>query len=161
MSMLARFRKPGGVQQLVALLESCLTKKREALLNTIQAEDKEFAAMVKTKILTAERVFKWDPLVVSEATTRLSERTLAIVLKGLPPECINIGMHTMRDLKKREVMNLLEVLKPTQVEIESAHIKLVETVRNLEKEGNLKFDANENPIPPGAAVAAAATKKAA
>jgi len=157
MSMLARFRKPGGVQQLVTLLETCLTKKREALLNTITAEDKEFAAMVKAKILTAERIFTWDPLIVSEATTRLSERTLAIVFKGLPPECITIGMHTMRDLKKREVMNLLEVLKPTQVEIESAHIKLVETVRTLEKEGNLKFDANENPIPP----AQMAAKKAA
>jgi len=147
MSMLARFRKPGGVQQLVTLLESCLTKKREALLNTIMAEDKEFAAMVKGKILTAERIFKWDPLIVSEATTRLSERTLAIVFKGLPPECTSIGMHTMRDLKKREVMNFLEILKPTQVEIESAHIKLVETVRVLEREGSIKFDQNEDPIP--------------
>jgi flagellar motor switch protein FliG len=149
MSMLARFRKPGGVQQLVALLESCLTKKREALLNTIQTEDPEFASMVKTKILTAERVFKWDPLVVSEATTKMSERTLAIALKGLPSECIPIAMHTMRELKKREVMNLIEVLKPTPVEVESAHIKLVETVRNLEKEGSIKLGPDENPLPVG------------
>lgn len=152
MSMLARFRKPGGVQQLVTLLESCLSKKREALLNTIMSEDKEFATMVKAKILTAERIFKWDPLIVSEATTKLSERTLAIALKGLPPQCINISMHTMRDLKKREVMNLLEVLKPSQVEIESAQIKLVETVRGLERDGSLKFDKNEEPIPSGMAV---------
>jgi len=150
--MLARFRKPGGVQQLVTLLESCLSKKREALLNTIMSEDKEFATMVKAKILTAERIFKWDPLIVSEATTKLSERTLAIALKGLPPQCINISMHTMRDLKKREVMNLLEVLKPSQVEIESAQIKLVETVRGLERDGSLKFDKNEEPIPSGMAV---------
>jgi flagellar motor switch protein FliG len=149
MSMLARFRKPGGVQQLVVLLESCLTKKREALLNTIMNEDKEFAAMVKGKILTAERIFKWDPLVVSEATTKLSERTLAIALKGLPPECTTIAMHTMRELKKREVMNLIEVLKPTQVEIESAHIKLVETVRSLEKEGSIKLGPDDEPIPAG------------
>src|ERR1700727_1794918 len=101
--MLARFRKPGGVQQLVVLLESCLTKKREALITTIESEDKEFAMMVKAKVLTAERIFKWDPLVVSEATTKLSERTLAFVLKGLPPECIPIALHTTRDLKKREV----------------------------------------------------------
>jgi len=147
MSMLARFRKPGGVQQLVTLLECCLSKKRETLLNTIMAEDKEFASMVKAKILTAERIFKWDPLIVCEATTKLSQRTLAMALKGLPPECIAISMHTMRDLKKREVMNLLEILKPTEIEIESAQIKLVEAVRTLEKEGNIKFDKNEEPIP--------------
>jgi flagellar motor switch protein FliG len=147
MSMLARFRKPGGVQQLVTLLESCLTKKREALITTIESEDPEFATMVKAKILTAPRVFKWDPLVVSEATTRLSERTLAIVLKGLPDECVGIAMHTMRDLKKREVMNILETIKPTPVEIESAHIKLVEMVRNLEKEGSIKLGPNEEPVP--------------
>ena len=42
--------------------------------------------------------------------------------------------------------NLLEVLKPTQVEIESAHIKLVEKVRELERQGAIKLDENEMPI---------------
>lgn len=146
MSMLARYRKPGGVQQLVALLESCLTKKREVLLNTICTEDKDFGAMIKSKILTMEKVFSWDPLVISEATTRLSERTLAIALKGLPPEAFQKATHTMRDLKKREVTNLLEVLKPTAIEIESAHIKLIEKVRELEREGSIKLDENDNPV---------------
>lgn len=149
MSMLARYRKPGGVQQLVQLLESCLLKKRETLLNTICAEDKAFGDMVKAKVLTAERIFKWDPLIVSEATTRLGERTLAIALKGLPPECFQIATHTMRDLKKREVTNLLETVKPNPIEIETAHIKLIETVRKLEKEGAIKLDANDTPIVQG------------
>jgi flagellar motor switch protein FliG len=64
MSMLARFRKPGGVQQLVALLESCLSKKKEALLTTIMAEDAQFGTMVKNKILTPEKIFSWDPLTI-------------------------------------------------------------------------------------------------
>jgi flagellar motor switch protein FliG len=149
MSMLARYRKPGGVQQLVQLLESCLLKKRETLLNTIYAEDKAFGEMVKAKVLTAERIFRWDPLIVSEATTRLGERTLAIALKGLPAECFGIATHTMRDLKKREVQNLLETVKPNPIEIESAHIKLVETVRKLEKEGSIKLNENEEPVVQG------------
>ncbi|MDZ4676109.1 MAG: FliG C-terminal domain-containing protein [Oligoflexia bacterium] len=149
MSMLARYRKPGGVQQLLALLETCLSKKRENLINMIIAEDKEFGTMIKSKILTTEKIFKWDPLVVCEATTRLSERTLAICLKGLPPEAFAIATHTLRDLKKREVTNLLEILKPTPIEIESAHIKLVEIVRTLEKEGSLKLDENDVPLKQG------------
>ncbi|MBK9292922.1 MAG: hypothetical protein IPM57_00495 [Oligoflexia bacterium] len=137
MSMLARYKKPGGLQQLIALLESCLSKKRELLLNTIMQEDKEFGTMVKSKLLTVEKVFKWDPLILSEATTQLSERTLAVALKGLPPEAFGIATHTMRDLKKREVQNLLEVLKPTAVEIESAHIKLIEKFASLKNKAPL------------------------
>src|SRR4051812_19271573 len=128
MSMLARYKKQGGLQQLIALLESCLSKKRETLLATISAEDKDFGTMVRSRILTPEKIFSWDPLVVSEATTRLGERTLAIFLQGMPPEAFAIATHTMRDLKKREVQNLFEVLKPTPIEIESAKIKLVEAV---------------------------------
>jgi flagellar motor switch protein FliG len=146
MSMLARYKKPGGLQQLISLLESCLSKKRELLLNTIMQEDKEFGTMVKAKLLSVEKVFQWDPLILCEATTQLSDRTLAVALKGLPPEAFGKATHTMRDLKKREVQNLLEVLKPTAVEIESAHIKLVEKIRELEKQGAIKLDENENPI---------------
>jgi len=145
MSMLARYRKPGGINQLISLLESCLSKKREALLSTIQAEDKEFAALVRSKLLSVEKIFQWDPLLVSEATTRMAERTLAVALKGMPPEAFEIATHTMRDLKKREVMNFLETVKPSPVEIESAHIKLVETVRGLEKDGTLRLDDNGTP----------------
>ncbi|MCC6277334.1 MAG: hypothetical protein IT289_05410 [Oligoflexia bacterium] len=149
MSMLARYRKPGGIQQLVTLLESSLSKKRETLLNHIMAEDKEFGALVKAKILTVEKVFKWDPLVVSEVTTRMTERALAIALKGLPPEAFAIATHTMRDLKKRDLQNFLETLKPSAVEVETAHIKLIETVRLLEKEGSLKLDENDQPVKQG------------
>ncbi len=156
MSMLVRYKKPGGVEQLLSLLESCLTKKRELLLNTIMQEDKDFGTMIRAKILTVEKIFKWDPLLVSEATTQLSERTLAVALKGLPPEAFSIATHTMRDIKKREVINLLELLKPTAVEIESAHIKLVEKVRELERNGAIKLDENEMPVssPGGLAKAA-------
>lgn len=154
MSMLARYKKPGGTQQLVALLESCLSKKRELLLNTIMAEDKDFGNMIKSKLLTVEKIFRWDPLIVCEATTQLSERTLAVALKGLPPEAFAIATHTMRDLKKREVVNLLEVIKPTAVEIESAHIKLVEKVRELEKHGSIKLGDDDMPVTNGGLKAA-------
>src|SRR5471030_747446 len=110
MSMLVRYRKPGGIQQLVALLESCITKKRESLLTTICAEDNQFGIMVRSKLLTPEKIFKWDPLIVCEATTRMGERTLAICLKGMPPEAFAIATHTLRDIKKREVQNFLEIL---------------------------------------------------
>jgi flagellar motor switch protein FliG len=150
MSMLARYRKPGGIQQLITLLESCVTKKRETLLATISAEDKDFGLLVKTKLLNPEKIFKWNPLVVCEVTTRMAERTLAICLKGMPPEAFALATHTMRDMKKREVTNFLEILKPTPIEIETAQIKLVETVRVLEKEGAIKLDENDQPILSGA-----------
>lgn len=155
MSMLARYKKQGGVQQLLALLESCLSKKRELLLNTIMQEDKVFGEMIKAKILTVEKILKWDPLIVCEASSKISERTLAVALKGLPPEAFGVLTHTMRDLKKREITNLLEVVKPTAVEIESAFIKIVEKARELERSGQIKLDENEIPVVNGGMIKAA------
>ncbi len=146
MSMLARYKKPGGVEQLLSLLESCLSKKKELLLNTIMQEDKAFGEMIKAKILTVDKILKWDPLIVSEASAKVGERTLAVALKGLPEEAFAVLTHTMRDLKKREIANLLETVKPTNVEIESAFIKIIEKARELERSGQIKLDENEMPI---------------
>ncbi len=144
MSMLVRFRRPGGVQQLVSLLESCLSKKRETLLKTICQEDEVFGEMIKSKLLTVEKIFTWDPLVISEVTTLVGERNLAISLIGLPKEFFDIATHTLNVIKKRDMKNLIETLKPTSVEIETAQIKLVEKARQVQKQGNLKIDDDDD-----------------
>lgn len=146
MSMLARYRKPGGIEQLVSLLESCLQKKRELLLNTIGSEDKEFANMVKNKLLTPEKLSKWDPMIINEVTSRMNEKTLAIALRGFAPAFFDTAIMTLKEMKKRDVKNFFDTLTPSAVEIESAQIKFIEKVRELIREGAIKLDENDKPI---------------
>jgi len=145
MSMLARYRKTGGFEQLRALLESSLSKKREMLFKAIEGEDKEWAALLKASMLTFEKIGNWDPLLISEATSRMGDKALAVLMVGRPEEIFNRFTHTFRDMKKRDIKTIMENLKPTPVETESALIKLFEKVRELEKEGSLRLDKDGNP----------------
>ncbi len=137
MSILARFRKPGGVDNLVALLESCMPKKRERLLAVIDEEDKKFGNKVKARILTADKIFKWDPLLINEVTSRMKPRTIAVCVKGLGEKAFEIACLTMSPVQKREIKEILETINPNSAEIESAYIMLVEETRKAETEGLL------------------------
>lgn len=140
MSMLARYRKAGGFEQLRALLETSVAKKKEMLLKAIEGEDKEWASLLRASMLTLDKIEKWDPLLISEATSRMGDKALAILMVGKSEEYFNKFTHTFRDMKKRDIKAIMEPLKPTGAEIEAAIIKLVEKVRELEKEGSLRLD---------------------
>lgn len=145
MSMLGRYRKPGGFEQLRDLLESSLGKKRETLLKAIESEDKAFAALLKASLLTFDKILSWDPLMICEVSTKLGDKPLAVLLFGKSDEVFQRFTHTMRDLKKRDLKAMMEGMKPSPVEMETAHIKLVEKVRQMERDGSLRLDREGNP----------------
>jgi len=140
MSMLMRYRKTGGFQQLLTLLETCSPNRRAQLMNAIQAEDPGWAALLKTKILTLEKVFTWDPLFISEVTVRVPPRLLATAIHGLGPDAFAKATHTMTHMQKREMQTLADELRPTAGEVETARMKIIATVRELER--NQEIDLN-------------------
>lgn len=146
MSMLARYKKPGGKEQLVDLLENCGAKKKEMLVKTISAEDEAFAQEILACVLTAERVMTWDAEVICEAAAKIEEKHLAMLLKDKPQEIFDKMTFGMRDLKLKDVKSCLEVANPTPAEVEAVGIKLVQKVRELAKEGVIKLDEKSNPI---------------
>ncbi len=137
--MLARYRKQGGFQQLVLLLETCTSQKRDQLMKLIQAEDPSWAKLISTKMVTLERVYSWDAMHIAEVTTQLAPRTLAILLHGLSKEFFEKSVHVMSPLKRREIESLFEEQKPTPGEVEAARIKLLTKVRELEDSGRLNL----------------------
>lgn len=139
MSMLSRYRKPGGFQQLLLLLETCAAPKRDQLLKLIEAEDQAWAKLISTKMITIEKIFSWDALHVSEVTTQIVPRTLAILLYGLPQEYFDKSTITMSPLKKREVESIYQEQSPSPGEVEAARIKLLSKVRELENTGSLNL----------------------
>ncbi len=139
MSMLARYKKQGGFQQLLTLIETSAPSKRDQLLKVIQSEDPGWAAILKTKMITMEKLFAWDPLALAEVTNEMVPRTLAVALHGLPPESLAKATHAMGHMKKREVEQLFSEMKPTGAEIEAARIKVVSKIRELEKENKLNL----------------------
>ena len=149
MSMLARYRKTGGFEQLRLLLETSVAKKRDMLLKAIETEDKEWGALLRASMMTLEKFEKWDPLVIAEVTSRMGDKALAILFAGKGDDYFNRMTQAIKEMKKREIRTIMENLKPTPAEIESATIKLVEKVRELEREGGVKLDKEGTPIQNG------------
>lgn len=137
MSMLVRYKKTGGFQQLLTLLESCSPSKREQLMKVIQSEDPGWAALIKAKLLTIEKLFAWDPLTLGEVTQELPIRVLAAALHGMGPDAVNKATYTMDHKRRRDVENMIKDLTPAAGEIEAARVKLLARVRELEREKRL------------------------
>jgi len=145
MGMLARFKKPGGMDALLALLETCGAKKREALMKNIEAEDKNYAEQVKAKLLTIERVLAWDPMVLAEVVSKCQETYLVLLIKGYPNAYASLTF-AMKELPKKNLTLLIEGLPAKPEEVEVACNKFIEKVRETIKEGSIKVDEQNNPI---------------
>lgn len=90
-------------------------------------------------MLTVEKVFSWDQNHISEVTSQIVPRTLAILLHGLPKECFEKSTALLPPLKKREVETYYSEMTPTPGEVEAARIKLLSKVRELEDAGSLNL----------------------
>lgn len=57
---LDRFRGPNGISQMIALIESATPERRSALLRSLNLENPGLASLIKTKVLTIDKILEWD-----------------------------------------------------------------------------------------------------
>ena len=140
MSMIDRYRKPGGFVQLLKLLETCGPVKQEKFLEIIRAEDPFWADAIQRKILTFERIFTWSDDTLNEIVGTLQDLTVAIVLHGSSPERSERIKVTFTHARRRRVEDLFGTNRPSPPEITAMNMKVVETVRQLTVDGYLRLD---------------------
>lgn len=140
MSMLSRFRKPGGFMQLLALIESCDPTKQKNLLGLVGAEDPGWAHLLKTKALSLDRILSWPTEVLMEITVVLPDRVLAMAYKAMNEgEQQDRWLSSLSDFKAKEIQELAGNIETSVNEEHAAVIKIIQTVRELEANGKLKF----------------------
>lgn len=139
MSMLARYKKQGGFEQLLLLIETSNDKKQQQFLQLIEAESPMTAAMIKSKMLTLDKIFSWDASFLGDITINVPSKILAILLKGRPESVVQNVIATFPHVKKQEVLASAKEMTPSVGEYESARIKLIQTVRDLNKAGSIKI----------------------
>lgn len=83
MSMIDRYKKPGGFSQLLSLLESCGAAKKEKFLKIINDESPHWHDALKERLLTLELILSWPPEILAEITSRAQPITMAAIAKGL------------------------------------------------------------------------------
>jgi flagellar motor switch protein FliG len=137
--MLARYKKQGGFEQLLLLIETSNDKKQQQFLQLIEAESPMTAAMIKSKMLTLDKIFSWDASFLGDITINVPSKILAILLKDRPENVIQNVIATFPHAKKQEVLAAVKEMTPSVGEYESARIKLIQTVRDLNKAGAIKI----------------------
>lgn len=140
MSMLARFKKPGGFIQLINLIETCAEPKKTQLLKAVESENPAWAKLLNEKMLTIDKVMAWPAEAVSEITSRLPERIVAIAMLGLKEELRPKATFAMSHMKIRAIEEVMQGYKPSAGEIQAAFLKILMKARELEKGGELKLD---------------------
>lgn len=142
MSVLTRYRKPGGFVQLLKLIETSQPVKQAKLLEVVEKEDPIWANKIREKKLSPEMVLSWPPEHLITILEHMSTRHCACLLKSLGTEHSKQYISFFKGETYRDVKNLVDDnSEPPAGEIVAAQNNLLETVRFLdeEKKINLRF----------------------
>lgn len=146
MSTLGRFRKPGGFQQLLALIETCDPAKQKNLMHLIGTEDPGWAHLVRLKALTFERIMSWPVEVLMEITPPLPDNILAngykmaeLISNGEQPHLHEKWLKSIPSIKAKEIKDLASYQQLTAADQAASVVKLLQVVRELEAKGVIRF----------------------
>ena len=142
MSTLSRFRKPGGFQQLLNLMETSEPAKRETLFKLIAHEDPGWARLVLMKSLSFDRIIAWPAEALMEFTPYLSDQILVLAFKMAREKNEEFGekwLKSIPPMKAREVREMAMELPMDQGQKTATALKIIQTVRDLESRGTVKL----------------------
>ena len=138
--MLDRYRKPGGFIQLVNLIETCGKEKQEKLLLTVRTEDPAWEELIRTKLLSVQRVLGWNPIYIGEVIARLPAINLSTMLHGIPREKWDVVLGTMTQTARRQIEEAVENSKPNPADVSASLAKFINETRQAIVHGIIKLD---------------------
>ncbi len=135
MSVLARYRKPGGFKQLLQLIETSQPLKQEKLLEVVEKEDPRWAEMIREKKITPEMVLSWKPDHLVVIFEHMMPRHCACIFKNWGSEKIIEYANYFKEEQYRDLKMMIDDSSdPSDSETVAAHNHLLETVRYLDDE---------------------------
>jgi len=140
MSMLARYKKPGGFGQLVMLIEGCNLKKQEQLMGLIKKEDEAWHMRIQEKMLTREKLLAAPPEVTNEIFSRVPDKVLTYALHAMTPAQREQILSTFNHFKKKTISESIGGTTPSAADIVAAYLHIFKIVRGLEKDRVVNFD---------------------
>lgn len=139
MPMLDRYRKKNGFAQLLQLIEGSHSQKREQFLNLIREESRVWETELRKRILTFDRLTKWNPQYLSEIFTRVQPLTLAVAYYEYSPELMKSALSQLSPTLIKKIEITQSEVKPTAADRFTCQIKIIEEARSLFKQGTLQL----------------------
>lgn len=138
--MLDRYKKKGGFNQLLTLLETCGAQKQVKFLEIIRHEDPRWADALVAKLIDLTRVLTWSDSAIAEITGAMLDINVAAIITSLDAEQGARLLTTLPHIKRHKVTDLVGTTKPTANEIATSLNKMYEMIRKLTSDGVLRLD---------------------
>lgn len=140
MGMIDRYKKKGGFVQLVNLIETTGTDKREKFLKMIADENPTWEAAIKQKMLTMDRMSTWNQSFLMEFMPQIPAMAVACAIYNLSDEKKAYFLAALPFAERKKVDDLIKEHKPNSGEVASSVVKIINEVRGMVATNKLKFE---------------------
>jgi flagellar motor switch protein FliG len=139
MGVYTRFkRNPEGLRQLVELLESTPTSRRQKMIDVGMQEDAEYTKKALQYLMTFEDVMKLPDMELSEVLSETPARFSGLAIYKASDEIKARFLAKAQPRIASEIKEVLETPNVTISQIGGGQMKMIETTRKLEKRGLIK-----------------------
>lgn len=132
----------------MSLIESFAAPKQEKFLNLVEQENPTWGRALREKLISVPRMLGWPSATLAEIVPKVNVNILSIALHGLKPEEIDRFLGGLPASERRKINSEYETAKPQPHEIATTHVKLIEAVRRMISEGELRLEV----VDPGAII---------
>lgn len=140
MGMIDRYKKKGGFVQLVNLIETTATDKREKFLKMIADENPTWEAAIKQKMLTMDRMSTWNQSFLMEFMPQIPAMAVACAIYNMPDDKKAYFLAALPFAERKKVDDLIKEHKPNGGEVASSVNKIINEVRGMVATNKLKFE---------------------
>jgi hypothetical protein len=141
MGMIDRYKKRGGFVQLVNLIETTGSEKRDKFLKMISEESPAWETAIKQKMLSIERMGTWEVPFLMEFLPQVPAKVIAFAISNQTEEKQKHFMSALSFGDRKKVEEFLkEPTKPQGGEIVSAQIKIINELRSMVAQGKVKLE---------------------
>lgn len=138
----------GGIDTLVAILNSVDRGTERHLLESLEQQDAELVEEIKKRMFVFEDIVKLSPQAIQRVLREIDNRDLAIALKGVlgtPVE--KVIMENISKRLQEMIREDIEVMGPVRVrDVEEAQQKIVSIIRQLDEAGEIIISRGEEGV---------------
>jgi flagellar motor switch protein FliG len=133
--------KRGGGEDLAGILSKMRPRDEKRFLEHLAQEAPELVEQIKRYYFTFEDIPKLPPNIIAEVLKSVEASEVAYALKGQPEEVKNLFINCLPQRTQiilEDEMKLIEGPQPRR-KVEAAQKKIIEKLRDLEKEGRFNL----------------------
>ncbi|MHB1313891.1 MAG: flagellar motor switch protein FliG [Christensenellales bacterium] len=134
----------GGVETLVAILNSVDRGTERHLLESLEQMDAELADEIRDRMFIFEDITKLSNQAIQRVLKEIDNRDLAVALKGATKEVAKVIYDNISKRLQEMIKEDIELMGPIRVrDVEEAQQKIVNVIRKLDDAGEIIISRNQ------------------